>query len=109
MALDLSNLELFLGQLAQAVSEGFAEHARVERHGTSVISVEINLDSDVFRVHRDGQRFVAQHRRIVRGITLKTNTLVLDRWVEQLTLALARHANENARAAWLLNQLNGRA
>ena len=31
----------------------------------------------------------------------------MDRWVQLLTEALARHANTNARAAWVLANLGG--
>jgi hypothetical protein len=107
MALDLGNMEKFLAQLANTLSQGFAESTRIEANGPVVHLIEINLEPEIFTAKRDGGRVLAQHRRVVRGIALKTSTLPLDRWVEQLTAALARHANQNARAAWVLSQLGG--
>ncbi len=49
-----------------------------------------------------------RHKKMVRGIALRTETLAADRWVHLLTEALARHANQNARAAWVLAQLGGK-
>jgi hypothetical protein len=107
MALDLSNMDLFLGHLAQALSQGFSERSRITANGTWVSAIEVSLEPDVFMVTRQGQSVVAQHKRIVRGIALKTSTLPLDRWVEMLMQALANHANTNARAAWVLGQIGG--
>lgn len=107
MRLDLSNVDAFLGQLAHTLSSGFAESARIHAEGHFVHSIEVNLDPDVFLVHREGPRVVTRHKKVVRGIALRTETLAMDRWVQLLTEALARHANTNARAAWVLARLNG--
>lgn len=108
MALDLANVDAFLGRLATTLSQGYAEHTRIQAQGQWVQSIEVELDPDVFLVRREGQHAVAQHRKVVRGIALRTKTLALDVWVELMTEALARHANTNARAAWVLAQLGGR-
>jgi hypothetical protein len=108
MALDLSNMEVFLAQLANTLSQGFGEHTRIQANGSYVMHVEIDLDPDHFIARRDGHHVVAEHKKVVRGIALRTHALPLDRWVEQLTEALARHANANARAAWVLSKLTGR-
>ena len=108
MALDLANVDAFLNRLAQTLWRGFSEHARIDAQGTYVMGIEVNLEPDVFMVRREGQHALAQHKKVVRGIALKTATLPLDRWLEMLMDALARHANENARAAWVLGQLGGR-
>jgi hypothetical protein len=105
MALDLSSVEVFLAQLANTLSQGFAEHTRIEANGRDVIAVEIDLDPDHFTARRHGREVVAEHKKVVRGVALRTHALPLDRWVEQLTEALARHANTNARAAWVLGRL----
>ncbi len=107
MALDLANMETFLAQLANTLSTGFSEHTRIQANGRVVMTIEIDLPPDVFIAKRDGRQVLAQHKRVVRGIALKTSTLALDQWVQMLTDALAEHANENARAAWVLGQLGG--
>jgi hypothetical protein len=107
MAVDLQNVDAFLHKLATALQQGFAEHSRIQANGNYVVALEVNLEPEVFMANRQGQKVVAQHKKVVRGIALKTSTLALDKWFDMLTKALARHANENARAAWVLGQLGG--
>jgi predicted RNA-binding Zn-ribbon protein involved in translation (DUF1610 family) len=107
MQLDFQNMDVFLGQLAQTLAQGFAECARISAAGNVVHSIEVTLDPDVYIVMREGRSVVAKHKRVVRGIALKTSTLPLDRWVDKLTESLADHANTNARAAWVLGQIRG--
>jgi hypothetical protein len=107
MQLDLANVDNFLSHLANTLSQGFAEHTRIEANGRYVIAIEVNIEPDLFSARREGERVAAQHKRVVRGIALKTSTLQLDLWVEKLTDSLARHANSNARAAWVLSRLGG--
>ena len=108
MALDLANVDAFLGKLAQTLWQGYAEHTKIQAQGQWVQSIEVDLDPDIFMVQREGQHAVAQHKKVVRGVALRTKQLSLDIWLEQLTEALARHANTNARAAWVLAQLGGK-
>lgn len=105
MQVDLSNLEDFVAKLAGALSQGFAEHSKIEARGHTVHAIELTLDPDHFALAREGNEFVTRHKKVVRGIALKTATLPLDQWFHKLTEALARHANQNSRAAWVLSQL----
>jgi len=107
MAVDLSNVDAFLSRLAQTLHQGFSEHAKIDARGTHVVAIEVNLEPDFFLIHREGAQAVASHKKVVRGIALRTKTLPMDLWFEQLTRALAEHANANARAAWVLSQLGG--
>jgi len=108
MALDLANIDAFFAKLASTLHQGFHEHTKIQANGTYVMSIEIDLTPEHFVARREGSQVVAQHKKVVRGIALKTQTLALDRWVEKLTHALASHANQNARAAWVLGQLGGK-
>jgi hypothetical protein len=108
MALDLTNVDAFLSRLAQTLQQGFSEHTRIEASGAHVVAIEIDLEPDVFSIRREGRRAIAHHKKVVRGIALRTATPPLDRWVDLLMQALAEHANTNARAAWVLGQIGGR-
>jgi hypothetical protein len=108
MALDIANVDAFLARLAQTLWQGFSEHTRIEANGTHVMAIEVNLEPDVFMVRREGNHAQAHHKKVVRGVALRTRAVALDLWVEMLTDALAAHANTNARAAWVLGQLGGR-
>jgi hypothetical protein len=105
MALDLTNIDAFMGRLAHALQQALGGQVRVDSGGGTVHAIELMLEPDGFLVRRDSNGVVAQHKRIVRGIALKTRDLPLDEWVHHLAEALARHANVNAHAAWALDQL----
>jgi len=107
MAVDLSNLEDFVAKVANALSQGFAEHTQIRASGRVVQAIDLSLEPDHFSLARQGAGFVAQHKKVVRGVALRTATLPLDIWFQKLTEALAQHANQNARAAWVLSQLGG--
>ena len=107
MQLDLANVENFLAHLANTLSQGFGERSKITASGREVHAIEIDLDPDQFSVSRNGQHAVATHKRVVRGIALKTQTLSLDVWVEKLFDALAKHSNQSQRAAWVLGRLGG--
>ncbi|HEX3343769.1 MAG TPA: hypothetical protein VHS09_04310, partial [Polyangiaceae bacterium] len=61
-----------------------------------------------FTLKREGGHVVAQYKKLVRGIALKTKEMPLDQWVEKLSESLARHANVNAQAGALAAQLGRR-
>ena len=105
MHLDLSNAGAFLAQLAQDLHPHFGERSKLEMEGARVILFELNLDPDVFLARHEPHGVVAQHRKLVRGIALKTATHPLDRWVQLLSRSLASHANENARVAQVLARI----
>jgi hypothetical protein len=108
MAIDLTNIDAFLEKLAATLHQGFAERTTIRAQGTYIHAIEVNLEPHVFTVHREGTRAVASQKKVVRGIALKTKQLTMDIWFDQLTNALAEHANTNARAAWVLTQLGKR-
>ena len=107
MAMDFANVDAFLARLAWTLTQGFSEHARIEQSGSWITSVEVWLEPDQFIVRREGRQAVAEHKKIVRGVALRTKRLQLDDWHHLLCEALARHANDNARAAWVLKQIGG--
>jgi hypothetical protein len=108
MRLDLSNAETLLAQLAQMLTHGFAAQTRVNGQGGRVFAVEVTLEKDAFVVQREANGVVARHKKVVRGVALKNSEVPIDRWLELLTTALAKHANQSAQASHVLAQLTGR-
>jgi hypothetical protein len=108
MRLDFANIDNFLSQLANTLHTGFSERTKIHAQGTVVHAIEVDLEQDMYVAKREGLAVVAQHKKMVRGVALKTTILTLDKWVAHLSESLARHANSNARAAWVLAQLTGR-
>jgi hypothetical protein len=108
MALDMSNIETFLGHLARSLQQAIPEQVRINASGARIVGIEVNLEPDAFILRREGGRVVSQYKKLVRGIALKTKDLPLEQWVEMLSQSLARHANANAQAGVLAAQLGGR-
>ena len=107
MRLDLGNVDAFMGQLASTLHAGFAECTRIQAYGAHVQSIDVNLDPDGFSIRREPSGVVAQHKKMVRGVALKTTTVPVEKWVELLTKALATRAGSTTRAAWALARLTG--
>jgi hypothetical protein len=105
MALDLSNIEAFLGHLAQGLARAVPQQVRIAASGGHVHGLEVMLEPDGFVLRREGQHVICQYKKLVRGVALKTKDLPLHQWVEMLTQALARQANVNAQAGALASQL----
>jgi hypothetical protein len=108
MDADLRDVGAFLHRLAHALETAVADRTKVQREGANVVAIELNLAPDVFLARREGHEVLAQHKRLVRGIALKTATHPLDSWVEMLCKALAAHANENSRATSAVAAILGR-
>jgi hypothetical protein len=105
LRLDLANIDEFMYRLAHSLHHGFSGRTRFESTGERLELFELNLDVELFVARREPQGIIAQHKKLVRGIALKTAVLPYDRWVQLLTKSLAAHANENARVAQVLAQL----
>ena len=99
MALDMSNIDVFLGQLAHALQQAVPQNVRVEASGGHVHALDVTLDPDEFVLRREGTHVSSQYKKLVRGIALKTRDLPLQEWVHMLAQSLARHANVNAQTA----------
>jgi hypothetical protein len=108
MALDMQNIDAFLGQLAKQLHQAVPQQVRIHASGAQVHGIELTLETDAFVLKREGQHVVSQYKKLVRGIALKTKELPLEQWVQHLSEALARHANVNAQAGMLAAQLAGR-
>ena len=108
MALDLSNIDAFLANLARQLQQAVPQEVRVQSSGAHVHGIELTLEADAFVLRREGQRVVSQYKKLVRGIALKTKDLPLQQWVQMLADSLARHANNNAQAGALAAQLGQR-
>lgn len=105
--LDLSNVDAFLHRLAHELHATMAGRTKLKLIGDQVAHFEINLDPDLYVAKREPTGVVAQHKKLVRGIALKTVAHPLDQWVALLAKSLAAHANENARLSSILSQLKG--
>ena len=105
MSLDLSNVDALLVQLARMLQQVVPQEVRVSSNGAHVHAIELMLEPDGFLLRREGQHVVSQHKKVVRGVALKSKDVPLDQLVALLAEALSRHANVNAQAGQLAAQL----
>lgn len=106
MRLDTSNVHQFLHDLSAALHQAMPEKTRLTHEGGRLSLFELNLDPHVFLARREPTgEFVAQYKKLVRGVALKTKTMSIDAWVKELTHSIASHANDNARVAGVLSRL----
>lgn len=107
LKLDLGNVEAFFFQLATSLHGSMGERTKLQLDGQRVLRFELLFEKDAFVVAREGGGVVTQHKKLVRGVALKTTPHPMDKWVALLVKALTTHANENARVAQVLAQLPG--
>jgi hypothetical protein len=108
LRLDLSNVEAFVAGLAASMLKALPDRTRILHEGARIVLLELNLDPHMYVTKREPQgHFTASYKKLVRGVALKTKVLPLDQWVQQLTVAIADHANDNAHLAQVLAQLRG--
>jgi len=108
MGFDTRNVEASMAHMARCLQQAVPDKVRVQWQGQWLMYLEVDLGNDKFFAQREGQLLSTRHQKIVRGVALKNATLTPDRWHAALTKALARIANDNAQAAWVLGQIGGK-
>jgi hypothetical protein len=68
-----------------------------EKH---VVALELRLDDDIYvlKIAPDGHRLEATHRKVVRGITLKTDTTPIEMWLNLVGERIQIVAERNEKA-----------
>jgi hypothetical protein len=94
---DAGDLRAFVEALAAKVEGAFPARARVERKGgflgpKRVRKIEVELGDDRFELAHDDGSVRCARRSVVRGITLKSEQLELDAWIDELSRALVEQA-----------------
>lgn len=64
-----------------------------------VAEVKLSLADEIFVLTDSGGKPDAQKIKVVRGITIKTEPLGIDRWLEDLDNALVEYAKTHQRAS----------
>jgi len=105
MRADNTDIKAFLEVLAVKLEGSLPEHTKVTRQGSlfsrehPVKEVKILLGEYEYRIGRERQGpLVAVRANVVRGIVLKTEQISVERWIEELSEALARVAAQSAQA-----------
>ena len=107
---DMRDLEVFLEVLAAKLTDALPGAATVEHEGglfskKRIRRLQVQLGEHRYELARAGRGVEARHSHSVRGITLKTEELVVERWIEELSRHLAEHARSSEQAREALGRL----
>jgi hypothetical protein len=109
---DLSDTKAFLGALAEKLSGALPALCQVERKGglfskeKPVSRVTVELGEHRYSIEHGGHGGLhASRAKVVRGISLKTDEMMIDAWIEELAKDLSAHAARNSQARAALERL----
>lgn len=110
---DARDLATFLEALAYKLGEALPGAVAVEREGGlfrrqhRVRRLHISLGDRSYELERAAAGLRCQIAHSVRGITVKSEEIELDAWIDDLSRRLAEHAVESSRARLALERLLG--
>jgi hypothetical protein len=106
---DASDLKVFVEALATKLEQSFPGRCRVQRSGllgkgpVRQISVELG-DGRYELAHQDGS-ISTRRSSVVRGISLKTDEVGLDEWIDALAAQLTAEAERSERGRLAVERL----
>lgn len=109
---DLRDLEVYLEVLAAKLNDALPGATAVEHEGgllsrKRVRKVRLDLGEHRYELARAKGRLEGRHSHSVRGITLKTEVLAVEDWIEQVAGRLAEQARGSSQARSALGRLLG--
>ncbi|HET8607961.1 MAG TPA: hypothetical protein VFL66_13155 [Gaiellaceae bacterium] len=108
---DAGDVRAFVDALATKLEGAFPGRTKVERRGgflsgpKRVRRIEVELGDGRFELDHDDGSVGCARRSVVRGITLKSERLELDAWIDELSRALAAEAKTTGRERETLERL----
>jgi hypothetical protein len=106
---DADDLRVFVETLTTKLEESFPGRCRVRRAGFrgkgSVRQISIELGDSRFELMHDNGAVTTRRSSVVRGITLKSEELGLDEWIDSLTADVIAEANRGERGRLALERL----
>lgn len=109
---DLTDTGGFLGALAEKLGGALPALCQVERKGglfskeKRVQRLTLELGEHRYAIEHAGQGGLrASRTKIVRGISLKTEELAVETWIDELSRDLSAHAARNSQARLALERL----
>lgn len=104
----------FLPLLAATLVEALPDETEVQRKGglfqreKPVVKLFVTLGDHLYTLEDVGRGpLLAQRVKIVRGIVLKTESMPVDSWLQELSAEIAARAQNNERAFFALRNLIG--
>lgn len=106
---DARDLGVFVEALATKLSESFPGRCRVRRGGLlskgSVRQVTLDLGDGRYDLTQDAGAVAARRSSIVRGISVKSEELTLDEWIDALAAHVLAEADRSEHGRLALEKL----
>lgn len=106
---DASDLRAFVEALAAKLEASFPERTHVDRGGLfgnkRVRRVGVELGECRFELDHDDGRIQCRRRTVVRGVSLKSDELELDAWIDDLSQRLVEEAGRSERGRAALERM----
>jgi len=109
--MDKSDSGDLLEFLAAKLASALPEEVEITRGGwllsakKPVVDLKVSLGEQGFQMVREKRGSItARQMKIVRGVVLKTEEVPVEKWVENLAIALAQMAEKNSRTKQALQK-----
>jgi hypothetical protein len=108
---DASDLRVFVEALATKLEQSFPGRCRVQRTGLfgkgSVRQISVELGESRYELTHDEGAVLTRRLSVVRGISLKSEALGLDEWINSLAAQVVAEAGRSERGRLALEKLLG--
>ena len=106
---DAEDLRIFAEALTTKLEQSFPGRCRVDRSGLlgrgRVRRITVDLGSNRFELLNDDGAVSTRRSSVVRGVTLKSDELGLDEWIDALAGELVQEADRSERGRIALEKL----
>ena len=106
---DAADIRVFVESLAAKLEQSFPGRCRVRRAGLlgkgSVRQVSVELGDGRYELTHDDGAISARRSSVVRGITLKSEELGVDEWIDSLAAEVVAEADRSERGRLALEKL----
>ena len=106
---DAADMRVFVESLAAKLEQSFPGRCRVRRAGRlgkgSVRQVSIELGDGRYELTHDDGAISARRSSVVRGITLKSEEVGVDEWIDSLAAEVVAEADRSERGRLALEKL----
>jgi hypothetical protein len=106
---DAADVRVFVESLATKLEQSFPGRCRVKRAGMlgkgSVRQVTVELGDGRYELVHDNGAMSARRSSVVRGITLKSEELGVDEWIDSLAAEVVAEADRSERGRLALEKL----
>jgi hypothetical protein len=106
---DAADMRVFVESLTRKLEQSFPGHCRVKRAGMlgkgSVRQVSVELGDGRYELTHDDGTIATRRSSVVRGITLKSEELGVDEWIDALAAEVVAEADRSERGRVALEKL----